>query len=302
MSMGGHTVLIVEDSAMIRALLRTLLEERDYTVVEAVDGVEGVEQAREHMPDVVLMDVEMPRMDGYEALAAMKDEDALCSIPVVFLTARSEPNEMVAALENGGHDYLRKPFESPELLARVQAALRAKSLQDELRELNRALEVQALTDELTGLSNRRALDAQLTRAVAAAGRHQRPVAALMVDVDHFKAINDTFGHHAGDSVLGAVAARLAGRTRAEDTLGRWGGEEFLLITGETDTDGAARLAEDLRAAICSSPIDILDQVIEITASVGWALWDGDTEEELVRRADRALYLAKENGRNRVEAG
>jgi two-component system cell cycle response regulator len=294
----GHTVLIVEDSEVIR----TLLEERDYTVVEAADGLLGLDAAREHQPDVVLMDVEMPNMDGYEALAAMKREPELAGIPVVFLTARSEPEEMVLALEAGGHDYLKKPFESPELMARIQAALRARKLQNELRDLNRVLEVQAATDSLTGLCNRRAIDGQLARALAAATRHGRAIAVLMLDLDHFKQINDVHGHHAGDEVLAAVADRLRARTRTEDTLGRWGGEEFMIITDQTDADGAAVLAEELRAAIAGEPILLDGESIDITASVGWALWNGDTEEELVRRADRALYAAKDAGRNSVHEG
>ena len=297
MSSAQPTILVVEDSEVIRALLRAVLEEREYEVVEAVDGLEGVELARERHPDVVLMDVEMPRMNGYQALANMKRDPGLSTIPVVFLTARSEPEEMVLALEAGGHDYLSKPFETPELLARIQAALRANQLQSKLRELNRILEVQASTDALTGLNNRRSLDTQLTRSVAAAHRRQLPIAVLMLDVDHFKQVNDSYGHHTGDRVLVEIANRLYARTRGEDMLGRWGGEEFMVITGETDAAGAELLAETFRAAIADREIRVGEDRVTVTTSVGWAVWDGDTAEELVRRADRALFAAKDAGRN-----
>jgi two-component system cell cycle response regulator len=220
---------------------------------------------------------------------------------VIFLTARAETQDRVVGLDAGAVDYIVKPFSGAELRARVRAALRTKVASDRLM-------VEAVTDPLTGLRNRNHLGPRITELVAAARRGGRPLACLMVDLDHFKAVNDTYGHSAGDAVLIETARRLDDTRRSSDVLIRYGGEEFLLLLPETDHEGAAVLAEKLRRALASSPVRYASpagQTIEISirASVGVSSLDDGMYDAalLVAAADEALYRAKSTGRNRVEA-
>jgi two-component system, cell cycle response regulator len=295
-----RVVLVAEDSLVVRALLRAQLREHGYTVVEAADGEQALQRARESAPDVILLDVEMPRMDGFEVLAELKRDPALLDVPVIFITGRTTADDAVRGLESGAHDYLRKPFEASELAARVHAAIRTKVLQDELREVNVELSRQATTDALTGLPNRRFLDEQLTRLVSRSARHDLPLAALLIDADRFKAVNDVHGHAAGDRALVTFGRRLARRLRKEDVLGRWGGEEFLVLASDIEPDGAVVLAEALRHVVSATPIPVEGGEVTITASVGVAVWHGDDADGVLRRADAALYRAKAAGRDRVE--
>ena len=294
-------VLVAEDSVVVRALLRAQLAERGYTVVEAGDGHEALAKAAEARPDVILLDVEMPNLDGFGVLERLRSTPELSDIPVIFVSGRTNAEDAVQGLDLGAHDYLRKPFEAGELAARVHAAARIKQLQDELRAMNGDLQRLATTDSLTGVPNRRMLDDQLRRHVSRAARHKRPLAVLLVDVDRFKSINDRLGHPAGDEALVGIARRLAQRLRAEDVLGRWGGEEFMVITPDVDGEGAGLLADALRREIDSRPLIVDGTQLPVTVSIGWAGWQGERPEDLVVRADSALLRAKEGGRNRVEA-
>ena len=292
-------ILVADDSLVIRSVLRKQLQEQGHVVVEAVDGEDALRVCREELPDVILLDVEMPKLDGHAVLTELRSHDSTAHIPVVFLTGRATTEDVVEGLRLGAHDYLRKPFEPSELLARVSAALRVKRLQDELRIRNIELEAASRTDALTGLPNRRHLQEQLIAAASAARRHGHPVAALMVDVDHFKSVNDRLGHAGGDHVLRRIALCLATACRAEDVAGRWGGEEFLVVAPATDADGAAVLAERIRARAAAEAITVDGgERISVTVSIGVASGIGDMDA-MVREADGALYEAKANGRNRV---
>jgi two-component system, cell cycle response regulator len=291
-------VLVAEDSLVIRAVLAEQLTSRGYRVVEADDGEQAVAVFRRERPDVVLLDVEMPRLDGHEVLASLKHDPELADVPVVFVTSRVTTEDVVEGLRLGAHDYLRKPFEPSELLARVNAAVRIKSLQDELRLRNAELELASRTDALTGLPNRRHLEERLRR-LAEPGQE---LSVLLLDVDRFKRVNDEHGHAAGDEVLRAIAGRLRGAARAGDLAGRWGGEEFLVVLPATGPAEAAALGERARAAIAVSPVPLEPDSLWVTASVGVASGVDDGWEGLVRRADIGLYAAKEGGRDRVVAG
>ena len=295
------TILIADDSMVVRAVLRRQLEGDGHTVVEAVNGEEAIAACREYRPDVILLDVEMPVLDGHATLARLKADPQLKDIPVVFLTGRVDTVDMVNGLRLGAHDYLRKPFEANELMARVSAALRTKGLQDELRTRNAELDRVSRIDMLTDIYNRRHLDEHLRRVISAARRHDRTVGVLIVDIDHFKEVNDERGHLAGDVVLREVAARLQQAMRTEDALGRWGGEEFLAVLTDTPPEGIRIMAERLRQVIAAAPF-ILDDGsrIGVTVSVGHTYGTEDAEV-LVHRADDALYVAKAEGRNRVAA-
>jgi diguanylate cyclase (GGDEF)-like protein len=293
-------VLVVEDSAAIRALVRRMLVAGGHTVVEAAGGAAALAVCRERQPDVVLLDVEMPEMSGWDVLAAMKADPDLRDVPVVFLTGRSDTTDMVDGLRLGAHDYLRKPCEPTELLARVQAAARVKRLQDELRQRNEDLDRISRTDALTGLRNRRHVEEYLVKLTSLARRNAEPIAVLVIDIDHFKSVNDSHGHDAGDAVLREVAGRMLGSVRLEDMVGRWGGEEFLVVLPNTAAEGAAELAERLHQVVAETPCRLADgEAVQVTISVGCAASLMDDAGRLVRSADAAMYEAKESGRNRV---
>ncbi|MCU1602409.1 MAG: diguanylate cyclase [Frankiales bacterium] len=292
-------ILLADDSPTVRALAKLELEHAGYEVVEAGDGEETLRLARIRPPDVILLDVEMPQLDGYETVKALKSDPLTTHIPVVFLTGRVGPDDVVRALQLGGHDYLRKPPEPAELLARVGAALRVKQLQDELVARGDELERMSRTDFLTGLNNRRHLEEALRRVGAGAKRHGYPVAVLIIDVDHFKQINDTFGHSTGDEVLIATARRLEASLRTEDVLGRWGGEEFLVILPHTAADAAGVLAERLRGVVAGTPVRTRAGEVTFTISIGGAAAEQEGQHDLLRIADVELYAAKDAGRNSV---
>jgi diguanylate cyclase (GGDEF)-like protein len=293
------TVLVADDSRVVRAMLRRQLEARGLRVEEAADGHEAVRACRELRPDVVLLDVEMPGLDGHAALCSIRDDADIRDIPVVFLTARTSTEDVVAGLQLGAHDYLRKPFEPSELIARVSAALRVKRLQDELRQRNGELEAATRTDSLTGVFNRRHLEERLREVLAAARRQGQPAAVLMIDIDHFKSVNDSLGHAGGDAVLRAVVERLSRSVRCEDVVGRWGGEEFLILGAMTDAAAARALAERVRGAVSAEPV-LLDggASSRVTVSIGCAA-GFEPADRLLGRADVALYEAKSRGRDRV---
>jgi diguanylate cyclase (GGDEF)-like protein len=302
------TVLIADDSAVIRAVLRHHLEEEGYHVEVAVDGPATIEMMRRHQPDVVLLDIVMPGLDGREVLSRVKAEESLQDTPIVFLTARTGSDEIVAALRAGAQDYLKKPFELAELIARVGAAVRTKRLQDALRQRSAELEAMSRTDPLTGVFNRRHLDEELWRFVRLASRHGDSVAVVLFDIDSFIQINDTYGREAGDAVLREFTRRVLAAVRAEDILGRWGdaaegkvgGEQFLLVLPQTGIDGACVVGERVRSAIAGAPFPAGDRQIEITVSGGCAA-GAEAPVGLVRRADTALCQAKEAGCNRLVA-
>lgn len=293
-------VLIADDSLVIRAVVRTQLEEKDYRVSEAVDGIATLEQCRLDPPDVVLLDIEMPGLDGYEVLSELKADSCLRNIPVVFLTGRSDMRDLLAGLRGGAHDYLKKPFHGAELLARVGAAAHVKKLQDQLEERNADLELMSRTDGLTGLYNRRHLDDELVRRRNDAQRHQEPLCLLLLDIDHFKHVNDTYGHSTGDLVLRAFAARLQAELRAGDIAGRWGGDEFLVILPHTDLTGGLELAERIRGVMASDGIEAGGTDIRVTVSGGCALGAvGDSADAVLDLADNCLYEVKVAGRNQI---
>jgi two-component system cell cycle response regulator len=302
------TVLIADDSMVVRAVLRHHLEEAGYEVVEAVNGPDTIEMMRHHRPDMVLLDIEMPGLNGHEVLRRVKDDKELQDTPVVFLTGRTASEHIVAGLRGGAQDYLKKPFEAAELIARVGAAVRTKKLQDALRERNAELDHMSRTDALTGVFNRRHLDGELERLVSLADRHEDTVAVVMFDIDSFKRVNDTYGHEVGDAVLKEFTRRVQTVVRTEDILGRWddsvmgrwGGEEFLLLLPQTSIEGAYVVGERVRSAIAGAPFAVGDRQVAITVSGGCSAGT-EPPAELIRKADAALYQAKDAGRNRLVA-
>jgi diguanylate cyclase (GGDEF)-like protein len=307
--MTNEVVLLIDDSSVIRAVVRRRLEEQGYTVVEVEDSGGALAAFRACRPDVVLLDIEMPVLDGFQILKLIKAEGDQADTPVVFLTARDKTEDLVEALRMGAHDYLRKPFEPAELTARVRAAVRVKTLQDELRVRNAELELVSRTDPLTGLWNRRHTEEQLQAAASLSRRHGTPFAVLMIDVDHFKRVNDRHGHLAGDEVLREVARRMAGAVRGSDVTARFGGEEFVILLPRTGYEAGRVLAERIRRAVADETVRVTGAVepLSVTVSIGVAehctRTDGEdlerAGEQLLARADAALYDAKAGGRNSV---
>ena len=293
-------ILVAEDSNVVRAVLRRNLEEHGYAVLEADDGDAALRTCRSTPPDAVLLDIEMPGLNGHQVLATMKSDPELADIPVVFLTGRTDTADIVEGLRLGAHDYLKKPFETSELLARVSAAVRVKTLLDELKATNAELDRVSRHDALTGLANRREIDERLAAAMSLVRRHEQSLTVLMLDIDHFKNVNDTFGHASGDVVLREFAERLQGVLRAEDVAGRWGGEEFLVIAF-SDLDGGVALGERIREVIASKSFDLGNADLAVTVSIGCATAGGHDCAAVVRDADASLYRAKELGRNQVVA-
>jgi diguanylate cyclase (GGDEF)-like protein len=295
-------IVVADDSLSVRAVLCHQLTEQGYIVIEAEDGGAALRACRDSNPDVALLDIEMPVLDGREVLRALKSDPATADLPVVFLTGRTATADIVAGMHLGAHDYLKKPFEPAELMARVSAAVRMKGLQDELRQRNADLDEISRTDALTRVHNRRHAE-ELLSDYGPAGKHsQRGLAVLMFDLDHFKSVNDTFGHAGGDAVLREFAARLRHALRGNDVASRWGGEEFLVLLPGTGLGDAMTVGERIRLAVASTPIPVdSERSCTATVSGGCAAGVEIDPEDLVRRADQALYQAKEQGRNRVVA-
>ncbi len=311
----AQRILVVDDNTTNRRILVRSLGKMGYDMIEARDGFEAVDLAASHAPDLVLLDIMMPERDGFEVCRILKSDDATLAVPIIFLTAKSETEDLERAFALGGCDYLTKPFKMSEIKARVSVHLQLRRAQREADERNKQLEemskivaasnvelaVQARIDPLTKLYNRRAWEDFVTKEHDRCLRRGSVYSIVMLDVDYFKSFNDSQGHQAGDDCLERVAERIDSACRATDVVGRYGGEEFVVLAPDTDTEHAIGLAERIRQAIADLDIphpasSIADQV---TASLGVANWDGDSWEDVLRRADEALYTAKETGRNTV---
>jgi two-component system, cell cycle response regulator len=297
---GAPLVLVVDDDTDIRILIAHVLERRGCRVLHAAEAATALELCDSHDLDLVLVDVGLPGMDGLDLLRAIKERLVDPDVPVVLVTARRLASDVATGLGLGATDYLRKPFEIPELLARVEAALKNKQRQDRLRQQNQELDRLTRTDVLTGAFNRRHLDDAIAAACRTAERYEDHIGILMIDIDHFKQVNDRYGHQCGDQVLEAVAERLQGELRAGDTLVRWGGDEFLVLLPRTNDVGAVAVAERLRARVGDEAFPVAGgAILTLTVSVGVASAMSPEPSELVAGADRALYVAKASGRNRV---
>ena len=292
MRLQAPTVLLVEDSAVVRAVLARQLTDCGYRVVEAADGERALASCSRSAPDVVILDLNLPRMSGYDVLESLKATATLADVPVIILTVRESAEDAVRGIELGAHDYLRKPVIPIELTARVGGAVRLKQALDELRRRTAELDEMSRTDFLTGLPNRRGMDDALTRMCAAARRRSEPLGVVIADVDRFKHVNDVAGHLAGDVVLREVAGRMSGVLRPDDILGRWGGDEFLVLLPGADAAAADRVCERIGRAVSERAIVTPDHGLAVTVTMGGAIyWSGDPAHTL-QRADEVLYRVK----------
>ena len=302
-------VLIVDDHEDNVEVLRARLSSWGYIAECASDGAEALRKVEESPPDLILLDVMMPKIDGIEVARRIKGNASLPFIPIIMQTALDATENKVEGLEAGADDYVTKPIDFPELRARMESMLRIKRLQEELEErerelleANERLRHMSQTDALTGVDNRRHLEERLHEMFEHAKRLNEPFSCVMCDLDRFKSVNDTHGHQAGDLVLKQFARILHDEVREIDRVGRYGGEEFMLLLPGTVLDSAVHLAERVRRHVESHSFEFDHQTIQRTASFGVSAWPHPrvrNAEILVGAADDALYVAKETGRNCV---
>jgi two-component system, cell cycle response regulator len=291
-------VLVVDDRYDNVRLLAYELMDHGFEVVTAFSGAQALDAARSARPDVILLDIMMPGMDGVEVCRHLKNDLDLRPIPVIMVSAREMDQDVIRGLDAGAHDYVTKPFNTQIVLARIRSAARAKESHDIIADMNERLAELAVTDGLTGIKNHRHFRDSLEVAMSLAMRQSIPLSVIMLDIDHFKMINDAHGHAAGDDVLRTVARILEENTREHDEVARYGGEEFATLLPLTDAGAALALAERLRESIATYPWPLRS----VTASLGVATFPGaqiPSASTLLEQADLALYHSKKRGRNCV---
>jgi diguanylate cyclase (GGDEF)-like protein len=298
------TVAIVDDDPAIRRLVRLFLKRSGYETIEFSTG----EEARQELPrqpwDLLVLDRKLPDMDGVTLCRELRSNPQFRTRYIIMLTGEDEQEDKVEGLELGADDYVTKPFQYPEFLARVRAGKRIVDLQKELVETNRRLELLSITDGLTKLNNHRHFQDELARAFEESARYERPLSLAMIDIDFFKKVNDTYGHAVGDEVLKEVSRLYQDSIRSTDLVARYGGEEFAVMMPETQMNDAIAFAEKIRALVESTPIETQAGALSVTVSIGVSSVPHariHSAKELIISADKSLYRAKKNGRNQVQA-
>lgn len=300
-----RTILIVDDSEAIQHHVEHVLsvQDEEFQVLTAKDGLSAFNLLVRNKVDLVLCDVVMPGIDGFKFLTLKNSRPEFADLPVIMLTGASDVSAKVRGLEAGAADYLTKPFHDQELVARVRVHLKLRALQEELRVKNEQLQLVSRTDGLTGIWNRRHLMEVGEVELDWARRYKNELGCIMLDLDHFKLVNDRHGHLVGDQVLSAVAEQLQQDLRKCDLAARYGGEEFVLLLPQTGLEGAHAVAERQRLAVAALSVPAGMTEVRPTVSLGVAAYPthpAESIEDLFRHADQALYRAKEAGRNRVE--
>ena len=296
-------VLVADDSRIYRKLVEDTLSEKQYALLFAKSGREAIDLFSEHQPSLVITDWMMPDLSGIELCEHIRNHSRQTYTYLIILTGITEKNKLVKGLAAGADDFLTKPFHSEELLARVGVGRRIVELHRQLAAKNLLLEELARTDPLTGLPNRRAIEDWATRQLSGAARYGFSFLVVLADLDHFKSVNDTHGHDAGDRVLKKFAEILKANSRRSDICGRIGGEEFLFILTHTTQENARIVIERIRAELEATKFDFDGGILTVTASFGLAGFEGTQTADfnrLVAQADVALYAAKRTGRNRIE--
>lgn len=298
-------VVVADDDRVTREYVAGLLRGHGYEVTAVDNGQKAIDACRQGAVTLVLLDVIMDGISGIDVCRMLKTTTGAQGgfLPVILLTARSDTDSRVEGLRIGADDYICKPFDERELLARVTNMVRIKQMHDDVTAARERLERLAIRDELTGLYNYRYLQSRLSEEFKRAERYREPLSCAMLDIDHFKTFNDRFGHDVGDRVLATVAQRLVEAVREVDVVARYGGEEFLLVLPSTHLAGALTVADRVWRTIGTQPFSIGEGREErITASIGVALYPSrgvGSRDALLKAADRALYRAKDDGRNRI---
>jgi len=302
-------ILIAEDDAVTRMLLKKTLIKEGHEVVSVENGQKAFDLFQERFFPIILTDWMMPEMNGLELCRVIRQKENPGYVFIVLLTAKDSHDDIITGLEAGADEYLTKPFSRAELIARLNTGRRFLEQDRALRRANEEIRILSITDPLTGCSNRGCLNTRLPQEIQRAGRYNRSLSIVMCDIDHFKKVNDTYGHQAGDLVLKEFSKRINDSIRDKvDMLARYGGEEFLVTLPETDFDGALHLSERLRRIISEKKFNVGTKKIKITASFGVAGFDSNNAgseisfDTLINHADKYLYQAKNEGRNRVVGG
>ena len=300
-------ILVAEDHPSTRLLLQKILAKAGYEATCASNGKEALDRFSASFYPIVLIDWIMPEMDGLELCAALRKNSGPGYVYIIFVTAKESKIDVVHALENGADDYVTKPFDRKELLARIQTGLRVLKLEQSLKQANEEIRALSYTDPLTGLYNRGYLNENLPREINRSLRYSHPLHIIMCDIDRFKAVNDTYGHQVGDGVLRSFAELMNNSVRHKvDWVARYGGEEFVLVLPETDALGAETVSERLRGAIEKKRFHAQGKSIRITASFGISGFRPNpshrslSPDTLLVEADQSLLKAKQAGRNCVE--
>ena len=300
----GFKVLVIDDSPVSRKLVELPLAQNHYKMIFAKTGQEAMRLFEEHKPDLVIMDWVMPDLTGEEMCRRIRSSSRDAYSYIIVLTGSTDKDCLVEALDAGADDYLTKPFHRGELLARVAVGIRSIELHRQLRIKTKLMERLALTDALTGLPNRHAIETWAAGQLSGAARHKFSCWVVVADLDHFKQVNDTFGHDAGDAVLQKFSKILKANTRASDLCGRLGGEEFLIVLTYAAREDALRVIERIRGELGKTAFTFGGSTIRVTASFGLAGFEGHQKPSIFSKlqglADEALYAAKRAGRNRVE--
>jgi two-component system, cell cycle response regulator len=299
-----NRVLIAEDDPVSRRMLEAFLKKWRYEVVTAKDGLDAVRILEsEDAPALAVLDWMMPGLEGPEVCRRVRAHPDRPYVYILLLTARTQRDDLLRGLESGADDYLTKPFDASELRARLRAGLRILNLQNGLIAAREESSFRATHDELTGLANRRVVLDEIAKEHARHLRQGGSFAIVLVDLDHFKSVNDTLGHPTGDAVLKEVSRRMARSVRPYDTVGRYGGEEFIVVAPSCGRSGAIALAERILNSLRSAPIETDRGTLSVTVSCGIAISTAAKPldpRELIHLADEALYRAKERGRDRSE--
>jgi diguanylate cyclase (GGDEF)-like protein len=303
-------ILVVDDVKLNLQVIANILDKVGYEYTLVSNGYQALEHVQSARPDLILLDLMMPEINGLEVCEKIQANPELAEIPIIFLSASQEQDHLLQAFKKGAVDYVTKPFHAAELLARVRMHLelkysrhKLKTLLQEQGELVKELERLANTDSLTGVWNRRYLLIVAEQEIKRTQRYNVSFSVLLIDIDHFKKINDTFGHSIGDEVIIFMTKTVLNYLRQGDCFGRFGGEEFLVLLPETDINEAMIVAEIIRENIANKHIAFGEKQVSITLSIGVASYKlGDkTIDAIIQRADRALYQSKNQGRNRVSA-
>ena len=298
-------ILVADDTEALRKTIKLILTESGLveSCFEARTGLEALKVLVEEKVDLVICDVVMPELDGFKFLAAKAQRPQMNEIPVLMLTSQEDVTLKIKSLEQGASDYIVKPFDEGELLARVKVHLKLKFLQDELKKKNAELQELSGIDQLTGVSNRRRFMEFFDREFFRSRRHRNELSFAIFDVDFFKQVNDRFGHLVGDAVLVQIVRMIEKSIRLSDIIGRYGGDELIVLLPQTDLEGALLLAERIRTQIENFEFPGAAQPLKITASAGVGTYPhiaATKVDELLQKADEALYRAKAYGRNRIE--
>jgi len=294
-------ILAVDDNSVNRILIEKILRKEGYQAKILAHSQEVLPYMEQINPDLILLDLMMPNINGLELCQQIKLNPHFQDIPVIFITASDEKQDLLKAFDLGAVDYITKPFHNRELLARIKTHLELKFTRDELKKALVELEKLATTDELTGISNRRNFSTLAEREFNLAKRQKRYFALLILDIDYFKKINDSHGHIAGDFVIKSVAQQCVLSIRQEDLCARWGGEEFIIFLSESMLEDGIAVARRLRQDIEELSVAFESEKINVTVSIGVAVYNPEDKNvnQTIIRGDMALYQAKNSGRNRV---